>query len=838
MQFGSPPPLSGAAEPALSLRDASVRMLLAACLLLQGFAWLTLEGYQLADSVEYMDRALMAVDGQGLQGSSSVRSFAFSLLFFPIFKLARELGVEDLRPLVFCARGLQMLLTLALVLAVARLGSSLADRRTGWVAGALVALNPVVLRYSVSPVADIAAALCLTLGAERLLLRSDFKRSLVGGLWLGLAFLASYKSLLPILILGLCFALRDRRRGVRMYLGMALGVMAAIAVQVALDRVVYGQWGVSLIGWYFANIQSRLVYVAYMLHERTGGAFSEQALRVAVRLYEGVVGQYGLDVDEGALESRMSQAPTWYLRELPSMVVWPLLVALVAGIVRIVRRPRWPEVTALAVVVVFAIVTSTKGHKSFRLWLPIAPFLALIGGLGWAWLHGGMRAARTRRAAAWLLLAAALPFCIRAHQDAKPRYFGAFWQAMGFVNEAVSPERPGMRAPRVGSTFHWAVFLRQVPHVELVRSPYPLDSWPRANTDPADTGAAERRTAIRAWVESLDWLIAHTALIRAQPSMLAMVNEVFTVEAVFYDHEVHAGMGPVCVLRRTHLPSQADRGLRFHRVREEGRARALVHRLQDRRPQRFERVQDDGSVESLTFLGWEVEPLPGTPGLFWSTYHWGTDTGLAAEYLVLDRTSAPDLRETFQNNHHPTGGAVPMRTWKPGQVISESYLMLARDDAFKADHPHPPIGGAYRRGDRLPISLWIGVVEEHNGEWTGTMRSEVPVDLVLAPRVFDATLELLSRLDYGAELDPALAAVAESFELDRDEIALLRERAVEGGRRWVRDGVLLSKDNLVEVGRTFLPVTADVRLPDDGRRIASEQMPPTPVRASTPVHDP
>ena len=33
---------------------------------------------------------------------------------------------------------------------------------------------------------------------------------------------------------------------------------------------------------------------------------------------------------------------------------------------------------------------------------------------------------------------------------------------------------------------------------------------------------------------------------------------------------------------------------------------------------RLERELPDGHVDRLTFLGWEIESLPGTPGLFWS----------------------------------------------------------------------------------------------------------------------------------------------------------------------------------------------------------------------------
>ena len=60
-------------EPALRVRDA--RWLLLLILGLQLFAWSRLEGYQLADSVEYMDRAVQVVEGQRMD-PGTVRSFA------------------------------------------------------------------------------------------------------------------------------------------------------------------------------------------------------------------------------------------------------------------------------------------------------------------------------------------------------------------------------------------------------------------------------------------------------------------------------------------------------------------------------------------------------------------------------------------------------------------------------------------------------------------------------------------------------------------------------------------------------------------------------------------
>ena len=69
--------------------------------LLQLHSWNSLEGYQLADSVEYMERARNLALGEEVRVEGAVRSFGFSLLLMPVFWVASWFGAESWPGLVW-----------------------------------------------------------------------------------------------------------------------------------------------------------------------------------------------------------------------------------------------------------------------------------------------------------------------------------------------------------------------------------------------------------------------------------------------------------------------------------------------------------------------------------------------------------------------------------------------------------------------------------------------------------------------------------------------------------------------------------------------------------------
>lgn len=805
------PSESDVAPPRLG--DRGVRWLVALTVVLQLLAWSELEGYQLADSVEYMDRAHAVATGADLQAQRAHRSFAFSLVFLPLFAAADALGLDDLRPLAWVGRVMQMGFGIALVLATVRLGARLAGRRGGLVAGALVALNPIFQSYSVAPVAGVAAAWFLTRGVERALWPSGRRgASWITGLWLGAAVLCSYKSLAVVALLVLWIVLRERWRGRAVWTGLGGGVLVACALQAVLDRLVYGRWGGSLVGWLMDNVCSRIVDWSFVIYENTSGVVSEKARLVALWFYERQNAFLGYSFDSSHIARAQRRGDGWYLEHLTEFLVWPALALVVLGLVRALRRPRSRAAGLALIVFVFVGVASTKGDKSFRLWLPILPLLASIGALGFDVVRGPERAAPARRGLAWLLVVAALPLGRGAFLAANPRVHGSYWRAVERVNE-LADARP--QPLRLGSAYHWAVYLRTAPTVELAKSSHPLLSWSDPAPEPGgeDEAAVERRAAIRAHLESLDALIVHLPLLSARPGLLALVNSLFGVDALYYEPEENAGLGPVYLLTRL---EQGARGRRFFRVRTDAEAAAL--RSAAERPVDFRAVSDREPADRLTFLDFDLERLPGD-GLHWLTYHWTTDARLGDDWIVADRVTAPDGHHSFQNNHAPAYGVLPTSTWRPGDVVSESYAFVPAGEPFATPGGYRPLGGAYRRGDLLPISLWMGAhLEDESGAIVRRMVGGPGRGRGLLAR---AVAELSDLEDAGLARAEARLRLAERLELEPDESAALRTLAVDPVRTWIRFGVQSSEDGLFEVGRWFLPVDPRARVPDDGRALGS-----------------
>ncbi|MFT7486144.1 MAG: hypothetical protein ACI9F9_001998, partial [Candidatus Paceibacteria bacterium] len=227
-------------------KDQTIRLLLLLTALLQAISWANLQGYQLADSVEFMDRAFAVVRGEQLDTTGAVRSFGFSTLLLPFFALADWMGMNDMRLAVHAVRLFQMLLGLALVVSTVRLGARVGGRRVGYVSGLFVAANPIFLQYSVDPVSGVAAALLVATGLNRLIVRRSFRHSLIGGLMLGAAFMMAYQTLLIAMPLIGTVLLRDRLRVRHTWGGALIGFSVAVMAQIVLDKVTYNTWGISV----------------------------------------------------------------------------------------------------------------------------------------------------------------------------------------------------------------------------------------------------------------------------------------------------------------------------------------------------------------------------------------------------------------------------------------------------------------------------------------------------------------------------------------------------------------------------------------------------------------
>jgi hypothetical protein len=365
---------------------------------------------------------------------------------------------------------------------------------------------------------------------------------------------------------------------------------------------------------------------------------------------------------------------------------------------------------------------------------------------------------------------AALVLGAREYTSTNTRKYGGFWRAIAEVNHRAARERhlrPEGAKLRLSAAYHWAMFLRESSDVELVKLPHHLDGWKGYD--------AESRAEDFAMLATLDAFITHLPVLTEHPDLFEVVNRDFAVAGAFYDRVVYDSLGPIYVLERR-APEQGGR--RFFR-REDGVAPEEVARRFRTAPLLEFAREGPAGRENLTLVDARYAPLPGD-GHGWITYTWHGGPLPGEEWRILDRLTAPDFENSWQNNHRPAYGMAPTSSFGPDTLLEESYLVVAEAEPFRPDVAYHRLGGAWRRGDLLPLTLWVSVV-----------------------RFDDAR---------GAPSDwlPALDPVSHEPVYD---VAPTQDLATQSGATTADDGLTKAKGFLV-------PVHRDARLADDGLPIA------------------
>ncbi|MBL8861819.1 MAG: glycosyltransferase family 39 protein [Planctomycetes bacterium] len=810
----SPPPSERDADgrALLSWRDPWVRALVALTLALQFFAWSRIEGYQIADSVEFMEIATSLVRGEERVDADVIRPIGFAFVLTPVFALADWLGLRDGRGIVWCVTLLEILLGAVLVVLTTRIGARVGGRACGLAAGFLVATNPVFLQYSTQPESGIPAGVCLALALDRLIVRPPggtlrARHALVGGLWLGAAFLIGYKTILISGVLLTLLVLRDRWSHRRTWLAAAAGLGAALCLQSTLDGLMYGSFGASLFNYLAQNAGSVLTSVLLKLHFLIGGGVhglplddpgqpkSFWLLRAAdvYQVRTDLTGDVFDKTREISLRAKMHS--WWYVTELPTMLAWPAIVLLAVGVVVAIVTGNVAVLIMLVVLVANVAAMSNKGWKEYRLWLPMLPLLMPIAALGFAWVARQIlaRLGAARRLAAAALLLAIGGLSLRALTALETRLFGGYWVAMDWVNARAAETLParaaeararGLREPerlRVTAAYHWAVFRRESAHVAPVKLPWQLNMWQQYAPHPG-TGVVREHVEDLSALEEVDLFLVHLPILSENPELLRFVAGRFEVVAAFHDGATYGDLGPIFALvrrsgdPRARLFLEERRGIDPAAFREERGLRGAVDFLDP----------DDPAGERLELLGLEVREVP-PQGFSWITYHWRAPRTLRTDWTLVDRLTAPDERAVWDNGHRGAYGALPTTAWEPGVVVSEGYLLVPAAEPYRPRAPLRPIGGAYRRGDLLPLRSWVGVREY----------GPLPEEGGPAPVVREL---LAARPGSSRPLRPR-----EARELYQTP-----------------DGTQFSADGLVRARGLLLPVIDAARLADDGRPFEPE----------------
>jgi hypothetical protein len=672
------------------LRDPLVLLVLAIVLLLEFGAWRATEGYRLADSVEFMERARALERGEAMVDSVAIRPFGFSTLLVPFFALSSWIGLPEGRAVAWAISLLQVGLGLGLAAVAIRLGSALGGRRTGLLAGLLAGANPVFLQYSSQPVSGLAAGIFAGLALDAVLDgdgRDGFRPGLRSGLWLGAAFLTAFQSLLIAVAVALLLAVRDGIRG-RTLLpasvrGLACGLGVAVLVQVLIDWVSFGTPGASLANYLVQNFGSVVTsFLARVGLKSLAASFYKLVL--AAQGHEVVIAEH--------VPLAAKQHPWFYLLELPRMLVWPALFTFALGLARGIVRPSWKIALPALALLANVLAMSHKGSKDFRLWLPLLPWIAALAAYGWTWLplRGKSSAALDLAFAGSLLVLGPI-----ALAPGGARRFAGFWRAMDWIDErarTIAAERTGEdRRARVACTYHWSVFLRETAEVRLEKLPWQLDGWAKLD--------AKQRDEDLAALDRLDLFAAHLPLLAGNGDLVEFLSSRFHVVAAVYDPEIDlSGFGPILVLERR--AGAATENLLFETTEASpGTAPALV---------RFGGSTADGGREVLELSNWGYARLP-PQGLGWIRCSWTTPTGLSRDFVVENRITCPEDAFGWQHNGAPAWDLRPTSAWKPGETVTEGYLVVPAHDPYAVGKPMRPLGEEFRAQGRAPAGFWLHV---------------------------------------------------------------------------------------------------------------------------------
>ena len=745
--------------------------LLALALVLQLITLGRIHGYLLADSVEYMDRALQVAQGGHLD-PATVRSFAFSALLTPLFWLNALVGGPS-GLAVGLVRALVMAMGLATIVVTTRMGSRLFGRRAGQIAGFVLAVNPTFLQFGVEPLSGSAASLAIVLALEAATClpgrTTTLRAGLVTGAWLGVALLMAFKTIpiAAVILGGLLVRGRLRERGLWLTSG-AVFVLFGLA-QCLLDKVVYGRFGGSLLSYLTENVGGVLADLLLKLH----GLGVPGAYALAVRIYEDMSAaepgsKVGATAENVAAVMQSATTRTWYLEHLTAeFLAWPLSLALIVGLFAAWRgRRRGARMLALLLLLNVGFL-SIKSAKSYRLLLPLLPAAALLAGLGMDGLLGlvkhhagqGLASVTLLGALVWALVAGQVTL---GHTNLTK--FGAWWSAVDELDQLAS-ERG--EAWRYASAYHWAVSFRDASALELVKLPHHMDRWEYLDT--------EQREETLATLTGLDAFLAHLQILTQDPRALATINAEFEIQDILYDRSTFEELGPLYVLTRR---DQGTAGRTFFDLHEDADPGAFQATIQNAHSVDFRRRQNDGPTLQLVLLGWDLETGLADGQLVWLTLHWYAGELGDHDFTIVTRLTDRDDRG-LNGNHQLASGVWPTSQLEPGWILSESLAVPLPLDAEE-------FGGADARGDLIPASLWMGVTEF----------------VVLE----DGTVTQPSGLN--------------PFQPSGNRPI---QKPAESGARISQDGYRWSQDTLFGVAGFWLPVPEGARRPDDGGRIAAPE---------------
>ena len=408
-------------------RDPGFLALVGVAALLGTWSWIRVEGALFADVVEYLERARALVAGEELLDAQKVRAAGITALHAPALWLAGLAGVAEGPWVLLYAGFVHLLISASLLFATRQLTIAIAGAigvrnerlpAAGNLAAAAALASPTLVQFMAIPMTDVAAGAALALGMERALFdpagaaqeagggRRAGGRGRAAGAWLGVAVMCAYKAIpLVLMVLVAMVVGRTLSSGPRAAARTASGAMTSLATlvlaQCVLDRVTYGQFGVGLWTYLLINFGPQSGQLLYEIG----------AVDLGQWLYQqgaNAIGEVTLDdVSRSTDDFRALAGRTWYLDHFqwfsarwlaPAVGLGAAAVALRS--VRGGSRAALVGLMPLGIALAYGALTSFKGSKDMRIWLPVLPAYAAYMGIGLVVLAGSASAAAPRLRAA------------------------------------------------------------------------------------------------------------------------------------------------------------------------------------------------------------------------------------------------------------------------------------------------------------------------------------------------------------------------------------------------------------------------------------------------------
>ena len=750
------------------------------------FSYARTQGTIFADAVEYIERAFAFVRDERLVDAKQLRSAGITLLHVPALLISKYLGqwfgLDDTRWVLTYAAMVHVLITILFVVATVYFGRALATfvgrseseaRNVGWFAGLVALGSPTLLQFSAIPMADIGAAAALAYGINAAFLGANTPLSgAKAGLGFGLAVLAAFKTI-PVVIVcaAVTFVVRVLLPGdlaangaptpfgrrfwstMRFAAAATLVLAALMMVQCAFDKAAYGTFGIGLRNYVLANAGPGLGAMFYKMG----------MIELGRTVYHAGINSIDIttleQVSPEVSDIHQRSPATWYFENFGDFApLWTIpifafgtFVAWLSALMAKAPTLRGRCARAIsasapwAAAGVLIVVTTVKGTKEMRIWLPLLPAFAAYSALGLSTFAGRATAfgARFRSALVAGVLIALPIHGVVTLTNFTSTAMASLAHAVKWLNtyEPLKAMSERGERPVIGASYHWSALFRNAPHLELIK----LTNQPDGSFSHLPSANERERTLQE--IRGLDAFIVHSSLLRIDGfngapelawtrEIVEALSETFHVGAAFWDRESdERHFGPILVLVRDEHEGSSRRMLTSVGSANERNDATPILRMERPLAGIFEQVELENAQ-----AWW----LPGDDLLWVELELDQMGPEVIADYLLHLRMTGPTGDRGAGTIRRPSWNKKRAPELRTGARWREGFVLAPYQGSVNPDDPTPPLPAD------SPVRLWFDLAtvdRNQKGELFPTGRLE-PLDPSWRGREAGQVMAEREHLDY------------------------------------------------------------------------------------------